>query len=781
MRKNRLFLLLMPLVLAFCAPAYSEEDDMISVAPVQKQESSQAIEQAPVSAAPAATAAPAVKAAAPAKSKIESIKVTENDKIVKITISMDKKTDYKASELKSPDRLLIKLSDTGSKSDSINVGKAPVSKVRTAPHDKETWVVIDMDSQGKWVTAAEGNKISIEVEKNSKAKTTQAPVQNDKKVAGILYRVVDVSAKESENKTRVIITADAPVKYRVKKDAAAKLITVSVMDAVSTWGKTQADGTGNVSAVTVSENNAAKVVDIKIKMSQDAPYSVNRDQNQVIVDVDSAVTKKASDRKLDLKQKISLNLQDASLNGVLRLLSTQTGFEFVAGQSVGSFSTTIRVEEKPLDMVLRDILSPNQLFYEVSGNMIRIGTRDELRNEKKYLPQQTKFYYPKSMTSVELKDLLTVQVTKDELLNVDTKVDTANGEDRLMIVGTSGDISKVLSYISDIDRGGSTENEDSGETEDLGRGVKTMVYKFKNIRLMQWVGAEAELEQQATSSILETLKGLLSEKGKLTTDSRTSSVIITDNVKNLKKIEKVLKKLDVKVPQVMIEAKLYEVNQVALKGLGVNWSAESQNKEPAIKADIPYISAQTSGTLNIGMIQSGIKINATLDMLERKNEARLLSSPKIAVLSDNMARIKTTRKTYYAQQTIITNPNSAPVVTTEYKEISLPIELVVFPKVVKGEEIDIHLTLAVNKILTSSSTASGPPDTSEQSAETYIKSANGETLVIGGLISERLSVSEDKVPLLSDIPLLGELFKRKNENKDTVELVVFLTPSIIED
>ncbi len=779
--KNYRLVLLLLFILAIVTSALAEDMEMISVAPVNKQDNTKAVEQAPVSAPSSPSKIDSAKNSQEKPAKIESIKVTENEKVVKIAVNTDKKAVFKISELSSPPRLLIKLSETSSKTDTINVGKSPVIKIRTGPHDKETWVVIDLDRQAKWASSSDANRINVEIDKTAKIKNVQEAAVSEKKTAGIIYRVVDVASKQLENKTRVIITSDAPVKYRVKKDTGSKVIVVTVIDAVSTWVKNEIEAGGNVRNVAVLENLASKTVDIKIQMEQDAPYSINRDQNQVIVDVDAVSVKKTAERKLDLKQKISLNLQDASLNGVLRLLSAQTGFEFVSGQSVGSFTTTIRVEDKPLDMVLRDMLSPNGLFYEVSGNMIRVGTRDELRNEKKFMPQQTKFYYPKSMSSAELNDLLMVQVSKDELLNVVTKVDSAGGEDRLMIVGTSGDISRVLSYINEIDKGGSTENEDSSDSENIGRGIKTMVYKFKNIRLMQWVGSERELEMQATSAILDTLKGLLSEKGKLTTDNRTSSVIITDNVKNLKKIEKVLKKLDVKVPQVMIEAKLYEVNQVALKGLGVNWNAESKNQEPLIKADIPYISAQTSGTLNIGMIQNGIKINATLDMLERKNEARLLSSPKIAVLSDNMARIKTTRKTYYAQQTIITNPNSAPVVTTEYKEISLPIELVVFPKVVKGDEIDIHLTLAVNKILTSSSTASGPPDTSEQSAETFIKAANGETIVIGGLISERLSMSEDKVPILSDIPLVGELFKRKNESKDTVELVVFLTPSIIEE
>jgi len=129
----------------------------------------------------------------------------------------------------------------------------------------------------------------------------------------------------------------------------------------------------------------------------------------------------------------------------------------------------------------------------------------------------------------------------------------------------------------------------------------------------------------------------------------------------------------------------------------------------------------------------------------------------------------------------VTNANSAPIITTEYKNLDLPISLRVVPKITNKNEIDMNVTVRVVKLVGTTSTSAGPPDTSEQEATTYVKAANNDTLVIGGLMSERIYDTIEKVPLLGDIPLLGELFKSTKKSTEKVELIVFLTPSIVED
>ncbi|MCE5299905.1 MAG: type II and III secretion system protein [Spirochaetia bacterium] len=180
------------------------------------------------------------------------------------------------------------------------------------------------------------------------------------------------------------------------------------------------------------------------------------------------------------------------------------------------------------------------------------------------------------------------------------------------------------------------------------------------------------------------------------------------------------------------------------------------------------------------MLTNGFKIDAQLDALETQSKASLLSSPKIAVGDNSKARIETTRTTYYMQTKIQEQANAAPVISTEYVAVTLPITLEVAAKITENNTIMMNVDLAVAKIL-SASTGNAPPETTNQKATTIVTAMNNETVVIGGLISETVTMKENKVPLLGDLPLIGGLFKSTTDEKQKVELVVFLTPSILDE
>jgi type II secretory pathway component GspD/PulD (secretin) len=187
------------------------------------------------------------------------------------------------------------------------------------------------------------------------------------------------------------------------------------------------------------------------------------------------------------------------------------------------------------------------------------------------------------------------------------------------------------------------------------------------------------------------------------------------------------------------------------------------------------------GQLVVGMMQNGLNISATLEALETNNKAMLLSSPKIAVGDNQSAKIDTTRSTYYTQTTIQEQPNNqSPLVTTSYIKVDLPISLVVGAKITDDNKIIMNVNVTVTKIL-GVATGAAPPDTTTQSAITQIMASNNDTAVIGGLITENNSMQEDKVPFLGDLPLIGNLLKGTKEQKQKVELVVFLTPVIVEE
>ncbi|HPD18098.1 MAG TPA: secretin N-terminal domain-containing protein [Candidatus Goldiibacteriota bacterium] len=768
------------------------EDDFISISPVEKKDTGTMMEENTIKVEPVkkAETQPAV---APEKVSIPSERLASVEKItyldskdkLEIRIITSDDVKYKATELEPPpnDRILIQIFKCKVDYKSIDVNKAGVNKIRSAPHNSTAWVVVDLSSKQRWKIRNETKSIVLEILKTSETRKEDALVSKPAP-SSMIYRVLDVAAKNLGKQTRIIITTDGPIKYRIKKDAENKILTVNILNAVSAWKEGSINRQiGNVASIDLKENKQTKVIDINIKFLENLPYTVVRDQNQILIDIDNVLqTGQLPKKKLDLNQRLSINVQDASLPSVLRLLSAQTGFEFSISPSVSTAaSVTIREEDRPLYQILRDVLIPRQLYYEIQNNIIKVGSVSELKSAKALRPKLTKFYYPKTMLADNLKKLLDVQIGKEPLMDLSVTVDNAGGMNRIMLVGTEEDVEQVMDMIASIDY-----SKDGGDYEGSEGGIlRTKIFKLKNIRLQEEAGNAIETQQ--VTELKDTIEALLTKqgdvKGTLTFDRRTSSLIVTDTPAVLKRVQKVLDTLDVKVPQVTIEAKLYEVSVDAANDIGINWTAIGQDKEPYIKGDINVGAVPSVGSVGqfvLGTIQNGFKIDAYLKALERNNKASLLSAPKVTVQTNMPATIKTSRQVYYEESSIVTQTSGPPVVTTEFKSVELPISLNVICKVDNQDTINMVVHVEVQSLIQTNRT-SGPPDITKQNADTYVKAKNNETIVIGGLLTDKVTETENKVPLLGDIPLLGNLFRATSKTNEKTELIVFLTPSIVED
>ncbi len=752
----------------FAGVFFAEEETIITAIPFEQ-----------VTASALATAAPVQ--VEKKKVVIEKISTIDAKDKIEIMIAVSEKVAQKVSALmpeasNKNHRILVKLLNCTAKTETIKVEKGGVVRVRTAGHGTEAWVVLDLESEMKWKVSADGKNIIVTllkkivvpvVQKEPAVEKEYKPaVEKENKVGVMLYRIMDVAGKDLTKKTRVIITSDGPVKYRVMKDAKNKIITLNVVDAVSVWKENAVQiNKGVVEAVTLKENKVDKTLDISIKITENVPYTVTRDQNQIILDIDhAAIDFSKRNRELDLYQKISINVQSAPMAAVLRMLAVQTGYEFVAGPSLNTaLPVTLKEENQPFVTVLRDVLAPQSFAFEVRANMIKIGTVADIKQEKVMLQHMTRFYSPKTMTSLELKRIVDVQLSKEPTMDLRVEADTTAGQDRLIMAGTEGDIDRLLDIIINVDADGSTEF-----SQDATGGLQTRIYRT------QYVDA---------SVLIESLRGFLSTTGKIIADDRTGSVVVTDSIKNIKKIESVITKLDVKVRQVSVEAKMYEVNVNDVKNLGVQWGGTYLNNGTTIKGTgTPPMAYTPAGTLTLGFLQTGVDIKATLNALQTKTDATLLSSPKVTVQNNKTALIYTTRTTYYLTTNVTNGASGVAVTTQTYNPIELPIQLKVTPKITDDGQISMQVDVTVKKIMVSTSqNVGGPPDTSEQNASTLVRAKNNDTVVIGGMISDRISNIENKVPILGDIPLIGGLFKGTTEEKERVELVVFLTASIIDE
>lgn len=793
---------------AFIPFSYAEDDDFISVSPVEKQDASKAIQQDTVvkqekpAATPdaQATQAPAVKKEEiqPAgKNRVQNILPLELKDRVEIRITTSSPVKRPKAALLAPppnSRILIQISNCAVESDTKPVEKGDVGTIRTAQHSSTAWVVIDLKKNSKWSILQDGSTIVVTIPKQGvKIAAAEAPVAGKKIQAqpgpapgSMIYRVIDVNAKNMDSKTRIIVTTDGPVKYRVKKDSSEKKISMDLIDSVSMWEKGSLKmEDGPVSSVSVSEDRRAKITGVVLSLAYNTPYTVSRDQNQIVIDVDNQrQSMKKPKKKLDLNQKISVNIQSAELPGVLRLLSSQTGFEFSAGPAVATApNVTIKEENQTLEQVLKDILIPRGLYYEINNDVIKVGDVAGLKASKALMKKVTKFYSPKNMSDIkQLQAMFASAITKDQLIDVISQVDQSAGANRIMVVGTRDDVEKAMNMLADIDVADASSDEG-------GNTIKTRVFKLENIRLNAVStdmsdSTKSTFENNQLDDIKSAITPMLSPNGvgTMAINRRISSIIVTDTKSALRKVEKVIKLMDVKLPQVSIDARLYEISVTAERDLGINWNLTGQTKEPSTKgftASNPLDLTNGAGSLTVGSLQNGLNINAILSAMENSSKATLLSAPKITVESNMPATISTARTYYYEVRSNVIN-NGSVVSSSSFSSVLLPIELKVYCKVTKAGYINMMVVARVDKVDPTTRTQ-GPPDTTTQEASTYLNVKNKETIVMGGLIDDQITESEQKVPLLGDLPLIGNLFKGTTKVNDKVELVVFITPSIVED
>jgi type IV pilus assembly protein PilQ len=275
------------------------------------------------------------------------------------------------------------------------------------------------------------------------------------------------------------------------------------------------------------------------------------------------------------------------------------------------------------------------------------------------------------------------------------------------------------------------------------------------------------------SEIRDALKDVISKRGSIEVEAGMNSLIVNDITKNIEKIAAMVVELDRKIKQVEIVAKLVDVDYEATREIGVRWdllNLASQQASAVGDLVVDARSAAPIGTFRIGTVQSWGEVQAVIDMLEKENKANIISNPRIVTAENREASILVGKQI----PLIVADEAGNPI--TELTKIGIILR--VTPHVNLDNTITLDLHPEVSD-LSSQATVQGGVVISMSEADTRVVVANGETAVIGGLISEVESTLRNGVPILKDIPIVGGLFRLTNDVKKKRELVIFVTPKIV--
>ncbi len=297
-------------------------------------------------------------------------------------------------------------------------------------------------------------------------------------------------------------------------------------------------------------------------------------------------------------------------------------------------------------------------------------------------------------------------------------------------------------------------------------GAQDTIASLKETRVFSIKYAKAKSLQK----IFENKHGVLSESGSVRADDRTNALIITDGAEHLNQAEILLKTLDVPVKQIFIQARILNASKGFSKSLGVNFSAQHD------AGGIDFKNEYTSGDsgqfqITLAKLAGGISLDAYIAAAEKKHETEVLAMPKILTADQQKATIKQGKELAY-EETAVSGATSL-----RFKEAVL--ELSVTPHITPLQ--DIVLDLNVKHDVIGKLAENGQPTIDTQSIHTQVRLHDGETIVLGGIYSNRYLNQRQGVPVLSKIPLLGNLFKYRYREDDKNELLVFVTPMIIPE
>ncbi len=312
------------------------------------------------------------------------------------------------------------------------------------------------------------------------------------------------------------------------------------------------------------------------------------------------------------------------------------------------------------------------------------------------------------------------------------------------------------------------------------------------------------LSYASSSEIVQLLRKMLSPKGTIDIDDRTNTLIITDIDTKIPAIESLIDSLDLRIPQVIIEARMVETTREFFQGLGIQWGFRglmspaygtstsltfphslyiygdkilstrggiAGNPLGGYAVNLPTAQAPNAAILlSAGNKLDTFRLDIALEALENQGHGRVLSNPKIATQNNKQAEI---RQGYQIPvQTIANN-----TVTTTFVNATLSLQ--VKPQITAEDTVIMDVTVENNRPDFTNVVYATPPIITQR-AKTTILMDNGATAVLGGILTGRDEYAQSGVPLLSHLPIIKYLFKNKNITRENRELLIFLTPRIIK-
>ena len=473
---------------------------------------------------------------------------------------------------------------------------------------------------------------------------------------------------------------------------------------------------------------------IRITMTGDYDYRAFQTGNQLNINIDppKRLREPTLEERTYSGAPLSLEFQDVSVRTILEVLAQHTNTNIVASDSV-SGNITLRLINVPWDQALDIILKSKNLDKRVNGNVIWVAPAAELAKQE-----------------------------ADELKAQQEK--------------------KVL---------------DPLRTE----YIRLNYAKAENVRTLIEAG-------RATSDRSSSNTSLLTDRGTVTIDARTNTLIVKDTAETISNIRDLISKIDIAVKQVMIEARIVSATDTFSKELGVKWGILSQgaasNRNLLVGGNLSTIDSlktyttatnadgttypvysgitaannlsvnlgatNAAGSIAFGLLSiSDLLLDLELSAMQADNKGEVISSPKVLTADKQTAKIMSGTQIPYQEA------SASGATSTSFVEAALSLE--VTPNITPEGRIGMDLSIENG----SPTIVNGATAISKDSIKTNVVVDDGQTVVLGGVFKNTLGNDVTKIPFLGDLPYVDRFFKRTSKSNNKQELLIFVTPKLVND
>ena len=670
-----------------------------------------------------------------------------NQKIVKVKFDKDTVLPSNSMVNEPSSRIALDFPATGVTlpQSSFEYSDSLLNQVAVVKNGNNARVLLGLNRLGQYKTEVKGKEVWIYInEAVSSSHTTLSAQIVNSKIASSEAAAVTVDFRKSGRSNGIveIMTRKYQGKPDIKHNNGSLIITFKNYPL-----PVQAQRNLDVSDFSTPVRNVVlkrigNDTQIVIKNQGSWTHDIKTTNDRFIVEVSQKSSVESSglpsnQNKSFKGNKVSLDFQDVDVRTVLQILAKESGMNIVASDSVTG-KMTLTLKDVPWDQALDLVMQARNLDMRKTGNVINVAPREEL-------------------------------LAKDKA---------------------------ILTQQREIDELGPLYS-------------RTFQLKYKNVEEFRKILKLDENNSSNTSNNIN--RTILSNRGSALIDPATNTLVITDNTFVLQKFEKLIAELDVPARQVMVEARIVEAEDGFSRQLGVkfgyagsngknswgsNWTNAAANRNSYVdkqrtlanwsrnpSQDIPALPAWTvdpnvnlptaAATSSIALVHalSSGALGLELSAQQAQNKLKIVSTPRVLTQDRKEAIIEAGTEVPYQEA------SSSGATSTSFKKAVLG--MTVTPNITPDGQI--IMDIKINKDSVNSGCGSTEPCINTQRLNTNVMVEDGGTLILGGIYQEENSEGVSKVPLLGDIPVVGNLFKSKTRSDKKTELLIFITPRIVDN